>query len=102
MYSAALGVMCEERAERSPRKEDEAEGMESPGTMVSFWMVARRPRWEVEVMRLPRAVLSSCEAVGGLACCCYSWRAGLSVPAIPDCMMAAEPLWMLSKTVGPT
>jgi hypothetical protein len=47
MYSVALGWMCEERLERSER------------TIVSFWIVARRPRWEVEVMRLPRAVLSS-------------------------------------------
>jgi hypothetical protein len=59
MYSVALGWMCEERLERSERKEDEEEEMEAPGTIVSFWIVARRPRWEVEVMRLPRAVLSS-------------------------------------------
>jgi hypothetical protein len=66
MYSAALGVTWEERLERSDRKEEEeeVEGMEAPGMMVSFWMVARRPRWVVEVMRLPRADLSSWEAVG--------------------------------------
>jgi hypothetical protein len=30
--------------------------------MVSFSMVARRPRWESDVMRVPRADLSSGEA----------------------------------------
>lgn len=59
MYSAALGVMCVSRADRSERKDDDDEGMLAPGTMVSFWIVARRPRWEVEVMRFPRADLSS-------------------------------------------
>ena len=67
MYSAALGVMCESRLERSEKKEDEVEGIVAPGTMVSFWIVAMRPRWEVEVMRDPRADLSSWEAVTMLA-----------------------------------
>jgi hypothetical protein len=59
-----VGVVRVLRAERSDRKEDEVEGMEAPGTMVSFWMVATRPRWEDEVRRVPRADLSSWEAGG--------------------------------------
>jgi hypothetical protein len=43
------------------------EDMVPLGTMVSFWIVARMPRWEVEVMRVPRADLSSWEACGWLA-----------------------------------
>jgi hypothetical protein len=50
------------REERSDRKEDEVDGIEAPGTMLSFWMVATRPRWEDEVRRVPRADLSSWEA----------------------------------------
>lgn len=42
--------------------EDE-EDMVAPGTMVSFWMVAVRPRWSLEVISEPRADLSSCEAM---------------------------------------
>jgi len=57
--------MCEERAERSAVKEDEDEGIVAWGMMVSFWIVARRPRWVDEVMRVPRADFSSCDA----ACC---------------------------------
>ena len=49
--------------ERSARKVDEEEGMVAPGTIVSFSMVARRPRWVVEVMSVPRADLRSWEAV---------------------------------------
>ena len=36
----------------------------SLGMMVSFWIVARIPRCELEVMRLPTADLSSWEAMG--------------------------------------
>ena len=43
------------------------EDMVPLGTIVSFWMVARIPRCEVEVMRVPRADLSSWEAVHMLA-----------------------------------
>jgi hypothetical protein len=40
--------------------------MRGPGRMDSFWMVARRPRWVVEVRRAPRADLSSWDAgIGG-------------------------------------
>ena len=56
--------MCVSRADRSERKDGEDEGMLAPGMMASFWIVARRPRWEVEVMRFPRADLSSWEAFG--------------------------------------
>lgn len=63
MYSTALGVRWLLRLERSDVKDEEEDEMVAPGTMVSFWMVARRPRWEVEVIKLPRADLSSCEAV---------------------------------------
>lgn len=51
------------RFERSERKDDEPEEIVAAGTMVSFSMVAKRPRWEAEVTRVPRADLSSCEAV---------------------------------------
>lgn len=67
MYSAALGVMCEERLDRSEEKKEDEEGIEAPGMMASFLIVASRPRWEEEVMRLPRADLSSWEALGVLA-----------------------------------
>jgi hypothetical protein len=89
MYSAALGVMCDSRFERSERKEDELEVIEAPGMIVSFWMVARSPRCEVEVMRLPRADLSSWEATEMLAGNC-GYGDVRSVPAIPDCMVAAK------------
>jgi hypothetical protein len=55
--------MWDERLERSLVKEEYDEGIVACGMMVSFWMVARRPRWEEEVMRVPRADLSSCDAV---------------------------------------
>jgi hypothetical protein len=58
-----VGVMCDSRFERSERKEEDVEVTVAPGTMVSLSMVARRPRWEVEVMRDPRADLSSWEAL---------------------------------------
>lgn len=44
MYSAAFGVMCVSRFERSDKKDDDDEGTAAPGTMVSFWIVAMRPR----------------------------------------------------------
>ena len=52
------------RLERSARKVDADEDMVSLGMMVSFWIVARIPRCELEVMRLPTADLSSWEAMG--------------------------------------
>lgn len=64
MYNAAFGVTCESRFERSDRKDDDDEGTVAPGTMVSFWIEARSPRWEVDVMRDPSADLSSWEAIG--------------------------------------
>jgi hypothetical protein len=63
MYRAALGVMWDSRFERSERNEDDVEDTVAPGTMVSLSIVARRPRWEVEVMSDPRADLSSWEAL---------------------------------------
>jgi hypothetical protein len=89
MYSAALGVMCDSRLERSERKDDELDGIEAPGMMVSFWMVASSPRCEVEVMRLPRADLSSWEATRMLAENCGYGKVR-SVPAIPDCILAGK------------
>jgi hypothetical protein len=56
-------VTCDSRLERSALNEDEVEGMVALGTMVSFCMVATSPRWEVDVIRLPSADLSSWEAV---------------------------------------
>jgi hypothetical protein len=65
MYSAALGWMCSCKFARSEvNVEALLEDMVPLGTMVSFWIVARMPRWEVEVMRVPRADLSSWEACG--------------------------------------
>jgi hypothetical protein len=55
--------MCDSRLERSLRKEEDVEVIEAPGMMVSFWIVAKRPRCEVELMRFPRADLSSWEAI---------------------------------------
>ena len=46
-------------------KVDDDEDIVPLGTIVSFWIVARIPRCVVEVMRLPRADLSSWEAMGG-------------------------------------
>lgn len=66
-------MICDSRLERSERKEDDDEDIEPPGTMVSFSMVAKRPRWEGDVMRLPRADLSSWEAMRMLA---IDWKSG--------------------------
>jgi len=41
------------------------EGIVGPGIMRSEEIVAVRPRWVVEVMRVARADCSSSEAVGG-------------------------------------
>jgi hypothetical protein len=58
--------MCGWRLARSALKVDDEEEMVPLGTMVSFWIVARIPRWSVEVMRVPSAALSSWEAMGRL------------------------------------
>ena len=42
---------------------DDDEDIVPLGTMVSFWIVAMIPRCDVDVMRLPRADLSSWEAM---------------------------------------
>lgn len=76
MYSAALGVVWEERLLRSERKDDEVEGMVPLGMMVSDDMLARRPRWVVEVMSEARADLSSADADGGLGRDAGTWRKG--------------------------
>jgi hypothetical protein len=56
--------MCCWRLERSALKVDDDEETVPLGTMVSFWIVAKIPRWLDEVMRVPRAALSSWEAMG--------------------------------------
>ena len=55
--------MWDERFERSDVNEEDEDEIVPAGTMVSFWMVARMPRWEDDVIRVPRADLSSWEAV---------------------------------------
>jgi hypothetical protein len=62
MYRAVLGVMCGLRFERSDRNEDSVDVMLAPGTMLSFSMLAIRPRCVVDTISSPRAALSSCEA----------------------------------------
>jgi hypothetical protein len=63
MYRAVLGWMCCCRFWRSEVNVEALDDIVPLGKTVSFWMVARMPRWEVEVMRVPRADLSSWEAV---------------------------------------
>lgn len=63
MYNAALSLTWGWRFERSSTKVEAVEDIVPLGTIVSFWIVARMPRWLVDVMRLPRADLSSWEAV---------------------------------------
>jgi len=64
MYNAALGWMWDCRLERSSTNVEALDEIVPLGTIVSFWIVARMPRWSVEVMRLPSADLSSWEAGG--------------------------------------
>jgi hypothetical protein len=59
MYRAALGWMWDWRFERSDVNVEALDDIVPLGTTFSFWMVARMPRWEDEVMRVPRADLSS-------------------------------------------
>ena len=63
MYRAALSLMWGWRFERSSTNVGALDDIVLAVTMVSFWMVAMIPRWLEEVMRLPRADLSSWEAV---------------------------------------
>jgi hypothetical protein len=55
--------MWDWRLERSEVNVDALDDIVLLGTMVSFWIVAKMPRWEVEVIRVPRADLSSWEAM---------------------------------------
>jgi hypothetical protein len=66
--------MWDWRLERSARKVEEDEDTVPLGTMVSFWIVARIPRCELEVMRLPRADLSSWEAMGSVSGVREDWE----------------------------
>lgn len=54
--------MCVLRLERSVRKDEEVEEMVEPGTIDSLSIVARRPRWSVDVKRVWRAAWSSRDA----------------------------------------
>lgn len=54
--------MCESRAERSERNDEEEDATVPAGTIVSSLIVARRPRCEVDVISIPKADLSSWEA----------------------------------------
>jgi hypothetical protein len=62
------------RFARSALKVEEDDGIVPLGTIVSFWIVARIPRWEVEVIRLPRADLSSWEAMRVVSGVCEVWE----------------------------
>jgi hypothetical protein len=62
------------RFARSALKVEDDDVIVPLGTMVSFWIVARIPRWDVEVMRLPRADLSSWEAMRAVSGVCEGWK----------------------------
>lgn len=48
MYTGVVEFKSGKRLERSVRKEVEVEGSGCVGMRISFFMLARRPRWEGE------------------------------------------------------